>query len=428
LANEGGGRLLLGVSDKAPRAIVGTSAFSKPAELISKLFARLRFHCEVEEVAHPDGRVLVITIPSRPRGRPYELDGRYLMRAGSSLVPMTGDRLESIFREGRADWLEEPAKDGVDAQEVIDLLDTQAYFDLMKQPYPSEQASVIERLAAERLIDHKRGQYVIRRLGALLLAKRLEAFEGLRRKAMRVVVYDGNSKMRTKLDEQGNRGIAAGFSDMVEFVMAQLPQNEVVEHALRVRVKLVPEIAIRELAANSLVHQDFNIDGASPTIEVYDNRVEISNPGKPIVETDRFIDEYRSRNDRLADMMRRMGICEEKGSGVDQVVSAAEHFQLPAPLFSATPTRTVVTIFGPKPFEDMDRDDRVRACYQHCSLKWVMRERMTNQSLRERFKLPDSKASVSSQIIGAATEQGLIKADETVGASRKYARYLPYWA
>jgi ATP-dependent DNA helicase RecG len=76
----------------------------------------------------------------------------------------------------------------------------------------------------------------------------------------------------------------------------------------------------------------------------------------------------------------------------------------------------------------MDRDDRVRACYQHCALKRVVSERMTNQTLRERFGLPEAKASVTSQIIAAALEVGLIKPDEAVGGSRKYARYLPFWA
>jgi ATP-dependent DNA helicase RecG len=87
-----------------------------------------------------------------------------------------------------------------------------------------------------------------------------------------------------------------------------------------------------------------------------------------------------------------------------------------------------VTISGPKNLDGMDREDRTRACYQHCALKWVMSERMTNQSLRERFHLPESKSAVVSQVISATIETGLIKADEMVGASRKYARYLPFWA
>jgi ATP-dependent DNA helicase RecG len=101
----------------------------------------------------------------------------------------------------------------------------------------------------------------------------------------------------------------------------------------------------------------------------------------------------QSRNERLADFMRRMSICEEKSSGIDRVVHEAEVFQLPAPDFRTGHRRTVVTVYGPKPFDDMDRDDRVRACYQHCALKWVVSQRMTNQSLRGRFGLPEGKAA-----------------------------------
>jgi predicted HTH transcriptional regulator len=210
--------------------------------------------------------------------------------------------------------------------------------------------------------------------------------------------------------------------------MNQLPQNEVIEDALRKAVKLVPEVVVRELTANALIHQDCQISGASVMIEIYGNRVEFSNPGEPIVPVERFIDGYQSRNERLADLMRRFGICEEKSSGIDRVIQVAELYQLPAPDFRVTHRRTVVTVYGPKPFEEMDRNDRVRACYQHAALKWVMSEKMTNQSLRERFRLGESKAAIASQIIAATIEAGLIKPDETVGASRKFARYLPFWA
>jgi predicted HTH transcriptional regulator len=210
--------------------------------------------------------------------------------------------------------------------------------------------------------------------------------------------------------------------------MAQLPQNEVVHDALRKEVKLVPEIAIRELIANALIHQDLTMSGASVMTEIYTNRIEISNPGEPVVPVERFIDGYQSRNERLAGLMRRMGTCEEKSSGIDRVVQTAELYQLPAPDFRVAHQRTLVTIYGPKNFDDMDREDRVRACYQHCALKWVMSERMTNQSLRERFQLPESKSAIVSQIISATIEAGMVKADEKVGASRKFARYLPFWA
>jgi predicted HTH transcriptional regulator len=428
LANEGGGFLLLGIADKPPRPVVGTQAFSDPVAMAEKLFTAIGFRVDIEDVAHPDGRVLVFHIPPRPRGTAYHLDGKYLMRSGEALVPMSEDQLRRIFAEGEPDWLEENSKSGLDAQQVVELLDTQTFFELLKLHYPTDRIGVIDRLLGERLIDESNGAYTIRRLCALLLAKRLDDFPDIARKAPRVVVYVGTNKLDTRLDQTGAKGYAVGFQNMVRFIMNQLPQNEVIEDALRKEVKLVPEVVIRELVANALIHQDMRITGSSVMVEIYGNRIEISNPGEPIVPVERFIDGYQSRNERLADLMRRMGICEEKSSGIDRVIQAAEFYQLPAPDFRVSHNRTVAILFGPKPLEDMDREDRVRACYQHCALKWVMSERMTNQSLRERFHLPESKSAIISQIIAATIEAEKIKPDEKVGGSRKYARYLPFWA
>lgn len=428
IANEGGGHLILGVADKPPRPVVGTTAFNNPIEMAEKLFEAVGFRVDIEEVAHPDGRVLVFIIPSRPKGTAYHLDGAYLMRSGEELVPMSEDQLRRIFAEGMPDWLEEISKRGMDPQEVIDLLDTQTFFDLLKLPYPTERGGVIDRLVRERLVDLEGSKYAIRRLGALLLAKRISDFADVARKAPRVVVYPGNSKLETKLDQTGSKGYAVGFQGLIGFIMSQLPQNEVIEDALRKEVKLVPEIVIRELVANALIHQDFSLTGASVMVEIYADRVEIGNPGEPVVPVERFIDGYQSRNERLADLMRRMHICEEKSSGIDKVIHAAEAYQLPAPDFRVGHRRTIVIIYGLKDFENMDREDRVRACYQHCALKWVVSERMTNQSMRERFNLPESKSAIVSQIISLAIEAGKIKLDEKVGGSRKYARYLPFWA
>ena len=428
LANEGGGVLLLGVADKAPRSIVGSRAFPDTVATAEKLFTWLGFRVDVEAVAHPDGRVVVFHIPSRPKGTAYHVDGKYLMRAGEALVPMSEDQLRRIFAEGQPDWLEEPAATKLDGQQIVDLLDTQSFFELLKRPYPTERGAVLDQLVRERLVDPSEGQFAVRRLGALLLAKRLDDFPDVARRAPRVVVYSGVSKLETKLDQIGTFGYAVGFQRLIRFVMSQLPQNEVIEDALRKEVKLVPDVVIRELVANALIHQDFGVQGGTVMVEIYSDRVEISNPGEPLVPVERFIDGYQSRNERLADVMRRMGICEEKSSGIDRVVQAAEFYQLPAPDFRTGFRRTNATLFGPRPFEAMDRNDRVRACYQHCALRWVMAQRMTNQSLRERFHLADDKAAVTSQIIAATIEATLIKADESVGSSKKFARYLPFWA
>lgn len=428
LANEGGGNLLFGVADKPPRSVVGTTAVNNPVGMAEKLFQTLGFRVDVEAVNHPDGRVVVFHIPSRPRGTAYHLEGTYFMRSGEELVPMSEDQLRRIFAEGEPDWLEEYSQTGLDAAQVVKLLDTQGFFELLKLPYPTEQRGVLDRLQQERLVDFVGGNFSIRRLGALLLAKHLQDFPDISRKAPRVVVYNGNSKMDTKLDQAGVKGYATGFQELVHFIMSQLPQNEVIEDALRKEVKLVPEIAIRELVANALIHQDFRVTGGSVMIEVYSDRVEISNPGEPVVPVDRFIDGYQSRNERLADLMRRFAICEEKGSGVDKVIQAIELHQLPAPDFRAGFKRFSVIMLAPRSFEAMDRNDRIRACYQHCCLCYVLAREMTNPSLRERFKLPDEKNVLASQTIAATVEAGKIKVADPAQTSTRYRSYLPFWA
>ncbi|MCR4303632.1 MAG: putative DNA binding domain-containing protein [Gallionella sp.] len=428
LANEGGGYLLLGIEDQPPRKVVGTAAFNDPVEMAAKMFQALGFRVEIEEVTHPDGRVLVFHIPSRPRGTVYDFEGAYLMRAGEELVPMSEDRLRAIFAEGQPDWFSQPALIDCDDDKVVQLLDTQSYFDLLHLPYPVNRAGVLERFESEKLIQRQDGRWTITNLGAILFAKKLEQFDRLARKAARVIVYEGNNKLKTKLDKLGMKGYAVGYQGLVEFIYGLVPSNEVIEQALRREMKMFPEIAVRELVANALIHQDFTQTGTSVMIEIYDDRMEISNPGKPFISPDRFIDEYQSRNERLADLMRRLGICEEKGSGVDKVVQAAEMFQLPAPDFRVGEKRTTAVLFSHKAFEDMDRNDRIRATYQHCCLRYVMNEKMTNQSLRERFNLPEKKAEAVSRAIRDSVEAGKIKLSDPEQASLRYRSYIPFWA
>lgn len=428
IANEGGGYLILGVADKPPRQVVGSQAFPNLVDTVNLVFQKVGFRIEAEAISHRDGRVVVFTIPSRPKGTAYHLAGRYLMRSGSALESMTEDRLRVIFAEGAPDWLEEPSIRELDAQGVIDRLDVQAYFDLLKQPYPTSRDGVLERLIEQNLIDHIGGHYSIRRIGGLLLAKNFDDFPDLARKAPRVIVYTSDSKLGTRIDHTLQRGYAAGFQALATFVAQQMPQNEIIEKALRKKEKLLPENSVRELIANALVHQDFKIGGAGPMIEIFPKRLVISNPGEPVVKVDRFIDGFLSRNERLAGFMRRMNICEERGSGIDRVVHDAEFFQLPAPRFQNDNIRTTVTVYGPQSFDKMDRNDRVRACFQHCALKWVHDGQMTNQTLRERFGLTENRSSVVSQIISATIEARMIIPDKATRGSKKYARYLPFWA
>jgi ATP-dependent DNA helicase RecG len=428
LANEGGGYLVLGVTDKQPRRVVGSQAFQNLEDIRAKLVAKLQIRVEVDELRHPDGRVLIFTVPARPKGAPLHIDGQYLMRAGEELVPMTADRLQVIFAEGQSNFEERVALSGLAADEVVRLLDTQSYFDLVKLPYPVDRPGVLERFSRERLVVKKGDRYSITNLGALLFAKDLGEFDLLTRKSVRVTTYEGLDKLTTLRDISGIKGYAVGFAGLVGYVNSQLPANEVIGKALRETVPMYPEIAIRELVANALIHQDLEQTGGSVAIDIYTNRLEISNPGTPCIAPDRFIDEYQSRNARLADLMRRLRICEEKGSGIDKVISSVEAYQLPPLDIRAGQSRTTVVLFGHRSFDEMDRGDKVRACYQHCSLRYVMTEKMTNQSLRERFALPTRQVDKASRIIRDTMDEGLIKLEDPQSSSKRYAKYIPYWA
>lgn len=140
------------------------------------------------------------------------------------------------------------------------------------------------------------------------------------RKAIRFVAYDGASRADTVTHRQGvHRGYADGFSGLIDYIDGLLPHNEHIGKALRTETPLFPPIAICELLANALIHQDMTITGAGPLIELFRDRLEITNPGTPLIKPERFTDSApRSRNEALASLMRRMRIREEQGTGIDK--------------------------------------------------------------------------------------------------------------
>lgn len=191
---------------------------------------------------------------------------------------------------------------------------------------------------------------------------------------------------------------------------------------------MFPEIAVRELVANALIHQDFFVTGAGPMVEIFEDRVEITNPGEPLVDVQRFVDSPpKSRNEVLASLMRRFRICEERGSGIDKVVSQVEFYQLPAPLFETAGGSTRTVLFAHKPLSAMDKSDRVRACYLHACLKYVTRSCLTNTSLRERFGIPERNRAIVSRIIREAVAARVISCHDT-RAAPKLRKYIPWWA
>lgn len=249
------------------------------------------------------------------------------------------------------------------------------------------------------------------------------------RKAVRVIIYKGNNRIETIKEQVDAKGYAVGFEGLVDYINDQLPRNEQIGPALRKEVSMYPEIAVRELVANAIIHQDFASTGDSPMVEVFSDRIEITNPGTPLIDTLRFIDEPpQCRNEALAAFMRRLNICEERGSGIDKVIFQVEFFQLPPPEFLVTQKHTKAILFAPEELTKMDKKDKIRACYQHACLRYVSNDQMTNTSLRKRFSIEDKNYSVASRIIADTINAGLVKPYDLESTSRKHAKYVPFWA
>ena len=359
-------------------------------------------------------------------------------RAGPSSSSGTyTKKLAEFPAKERALWLtfdQNPFEDGVATEhrsdeDILKLLDYPAYFDLLDIPLPENRVGILSALAADNLLHRcDAGGWNVTNLGAVLFSKRLNDFPQLKRKAMRVIQYRGTGRTETLKEQVVEKGYAAGFRGLVDYINSVIPANEVIAQALRRTVPMFPQLAVRELVANALIHQDFFATGTGPMVEVFDDRIEITNPGAPLVDTQRFLDSPpKSRNEALASLMRRFGICEERGSGIDKVVSEIEIYQLPAPLFETPEGFTRAILFSHKPLAKMDRADRLRACYLHACLKRVMQDCLTNRSLRARFGVREGNKATVSRYIREAVDSGLIKPFDEHSA-RKLRKYLPFWA
>jgi len=429
--------LVWGISDIS-HAVVGTSFVPSTAKVgnedLENWLLRLltpRLDARFYEVT-VDGRSVVLLEVPRAPDQPVRFRDQEFIRISSYKK-----KLKEYPEKERALWRmfeHAPFEKGVAAEHVRDedvlrLLDYPAYFDLLKRPLPGNRSGILSALLDDGLVARcAAGSWDILNLGALLFAKRLTDFPGLQRKAARVIEYQGTSRINTLREQEGAKGYASGFEGLVSFINGLLPSNEVIGQALRRTVAMFPELAVRELVANALIHQNLFASGTGPKVEVFTDRMEITNPGTPLVDTQRFVDAPpKSRNESLASLVRRIGICEERGSGWDKIAFQIELFQLPAPLIEVSEEHTRVVLFAHRPLLKMDRADRVRAVYLHACLRYVNQERMTNASVRERFGIERHNSATASRLIREAVEARLVVPYDSE-AGRKFMRYVPFWA
>ena len=384
---------------------------------------------DIDKVKHSGKNVVVFSISSA-KLYPVRFKGQAYIRVGSYTKPLFKhlDLERNLWKRLTHQAFErEPALGNLDQESVLIKLHFDKYFELRKINLDSSPDQIIDRLILDGFVKQAKGLYSITNLGALLMAKDINEFGQLSRKMPRLVIYKGNSRTGNKRDIIYSDGYIACLPKLFEYVASVLPVNEEIKDAFRTEQAVYPDRSVRELIINSLIHQDLNQTGVQPLVEIFSNRIEFSNPGRPLIDVDRFVDGSMSRNEVLAKTMRLLGLCEEMGSGIDLVVSECEVHQLPPPSILVDDLKTKIVLRPPKRFRDMNRLDRLRACYLHACLKFVDGESMTNRSLRKRFNIDNKNYSIVSRVIRDALDNNLIRADSDSQSSSKRS-YIPYWA
>lgn len=438
ISGKSNGYIIWGVRD-IDHKIIGTT-FKPDSKRVNKdnldhwLSQRLdpaihfRFHTQ-----NIEGKPVVVLLISRVLDRPVRFDREAYIRIGSHTRNLNAfpEKESLLWRLSNSRTFETGiAIECVSNSEVLDLLDYKSYFNLAQIPVPESIPNLLQALQQENFI-HQRddGAWNILNLGILAFARSLGDQDSLGRKSTRIVTYSGTTRSHGSRQEEFALGYATGFATIIDYVNTVAPTDETFDGGIRKQEARFPIIAVREIIANALIHQDFTERGTGPLVEIFNDRIEVLNPGAPLIDSRYFIHTPpKSRNESLAALLRRFGICEELGSGWDKIAHAIEVHQLPAPRIDVIGNSTRITIYGAKPLSEMNSADRIRAIYLHACLRYVERgTSITNTTVRQRFGMDRRNSAKASRFLNEALNAGdIVLANPD--ASRKFMGYLPYWA
>lgn len=433
LANKEEAYLIYGIDDDSN--IVGTKfnpyKKAKGQPFINLIATKLR-HAEplIYKTGEVEGKPVVIIIIPRAKLYPVEFEGTAYIRVDSakkklSEHPELARKLwELILKHSFEDSY---ATELVSRKTIFDLLDFSPYYSRRNTPVPNNHKTIIDTMQNEGVLVKKLDKYYITNLDALLFAKDMSNFPTLINRDVRIIKYKGHNKIDVERSLDFHEGYALCIDKIAETVNLLLPTEEIMIGTERQQQTTFTEDIIRELLSNILIHQDFSVDGYYPRIEIFSDRIEFTNSGTPIIDTNRFLDLNMSRNAKLAKLARFMRMCEERGMGFDKVESACEESFLPSPIPSASDGITRVIVFGHKSLRQFSKQDRVNLVYMHCCFQYINQNQLTNETLRQRF--PDNVMSpiVASRWISEALHTGIISKFDP-NASRKNSSYIPTWA
>jgi ATP-dependent DNA helicase RecG len=334
LANEGGGHLLLGVTDKQPRQVVGSGAFPNLGKVRQGLLQRLHLRVDAEQVSHPDGRVVVFSVPSRPIGLAIQVKGRYLMRSGEGLTAMTPDMLQRIFAEAGPDFSAE-----ICSEADLGCLDATAIADFRRRWAKKTNNPSIERMGdrqalrdAELLLDDGLTY------AALILFGTRKALGRFLPQAE--VVFEYRSTEATGPAQQRIEFRQGFYSFYEELWQAIATRNDLQHYQEGLFVWDVPtfdESVVREVLLNALAHRDYRHQG-SIFVRQLPRKLEVTSPGglPPGITVDNILWRQQPRNRRICDAFRLSGLVERSGQGMNRIYETSIKQSKQLPDFSGT--------------------------------------------------------------------------------------------
>lgn len=320
LANEGGGSLILGVTDKRPRQVVGTSAFKNIERTKASLVERLRLRIDAEEIQYRDGRVLIFTAPARPIGVPIAVEGAYWMRAGEDLVPMTPDLLRRIFDEAGPDFSAEICRGA-----GLDDLDPTAVATFRTRWHRKVKSESVLQCSAERLLEDAElvtGKGVT--YAALVLLGTHQALGRHLAQAETIFEYRSSETAGpANQREEFRQGFLLCYDRLWELVNLRNDSQHYQDGLFMLDIPTFSEGAVREVILNAVAHRDYRHPG-SIFIRQFARRIEVVSPGgfPQGITTENILDRQLPRNRRIADALARCGLVERAGQGANRIFEA----------------------------------------------------------------------------------------------------------
>lgn len=329
LANENGGSIVLGVTDKRPRQVVGTAAFENLERTKRGLVERLGLRIDVQELSHPEGRVVVFTAPSRPIGTPIAVKGAYWMRAGESLVPMTPDQLRRIFDEAGPDFSAEICSASTLADLAPEAIDTFRQRWHRKAKVDSIlQASDDQLLRDAELVTEEGVTYA----ALVLLGTHIALGRHL---AQAEVIFEYRSSEvpgPASQREEFRQGVLLFYDRLWELANLRNDLQHFQDGLFVLDVPTFHERSVREAILNAVSHRDYR-DAGSVFVRQYVRRIEIVSPGglPASITLENLLWQQKPRNRRIAEALARCGLVERAGQGFDLIYGECIRHSKPLP-------------------------------------------------------------------------------------------------